>query len=126
MKIAAFHINPTTQTITEVEVEQHSLDDIYRIIQAQVFDVTRLSTGDMVYVDDEGLLNGAPMTHGMFIIKGDENYTPRPLAGHALVMGSDRMGNSANAAVTLDDLQHMIEFASLDDIRKRAQRGEFD
>lgn len=123
--INGFHIDPTTQTITQVQVEAHKLDDIYKHIRAECFDTARLSTGDSIYVDDEGLLNGAGNTYGMFIVK-DEGYRhPLPLAGHGLVLGCDAMGNSVDAKITLDDLQTMIEFATIPDIRRRAQAGEF-
>lgn len=126
-KITGYHIDPTAQTITQVEVEAENLQDIYRVIKADCFDSLRLpnETRDMVFIDDEGLLNGAMQTHGAFVVAGNEQRWPVPLAGHALVLGCDPMGNSISAQTPLDELQQMIEFATPAQIRERALKGEF-
>lgn len=125
MKITGWHIDPTTQTITPVEVEQQDHRAIYPIIRADTFDIVRLPNREAVFVDDDGLLNGAANTYGMFIVKGDERRYPQPIAGHGFVLGHDADGESISATATLEQMQDWIEFATLDDVRERAQRGEF-
>lgn len=69
--------------------------------------------GDFVYVDDEGLLNGAAVRYGMFMltfaVPVGEPYRVA-LAGYGLVLGSSAIGESCDAAMNLADLQAMVEF----------------
>ena len=91
----AILIDPAAGTITEVEYGG-DFREIYTLVDADTFDVARINAkGDVVYVDDEGLINGKPQD--FFLIQG----YPNPLAGKGLLLGSDAEGESKSPSVTL-------------------------
>ena len=99
----AFLIDPEQQTISEVDYdgEHHS---IYKLIDADLFDVVRLAGSDVIFVDDEGLMKNP---QHFFKLDG----LTSPLAGKGLVLGTDRHGEStAPKLITLPDLQRLITF----------------
>lgn len=79
--------------------------EISRMIGADLFTVVHLNDkGDMVFVDDEGLLNGQRY---FFNIRG----YPQPLAGNGLVLGTDQEGNTASTTITMKWLKENITFS---------------
>lgn len=106
----AFLIDPTTQTISEVEVnEEDQLNEIYRLTHCTCFCIWSLPNDDAIYVDDEGLLNGTVLD-GAFMVTGPgQNW----LVGRGLVLGHDRKtGNSIPPLITLDDLRARTIFGA--------------
>jgi len=92
----AFLIDPKEQTVTEVETEGTNRD-IYRLIDAELFDVVRLNDeGDCIYVDDGGLSRSNQSFFQM------DSYSA-PLAGKGLVLGCDCKGETRS--VYVDSLQ---------------------
>ncbi len=104
----AILIDPSNKTITEVE-HQGDFRNIQRLIEADCFDCVRLGTGDedTIFVDDCGLLNGKAQEVGMFRVEGNN---PAYLAGKALILATDREGDSVGTDLTLEHMQTIIAF----------------
>jgi hypothetical protein len=110
----AFLIDPKAQSITEVDYSG-DYNDIYRLIEADVFDVVRLyPSGDGAFIDDEGLLKESEF------FWAHRNY-PQLIAGRGLVLGVDADGESASPSVTLQQLHDDIAFADIETIGVIAQ-----
>jgi hypothetical protein len=104
----AYLINPELISIEEVEIEENSdgepqLDHIRGLIGCSWIDVARLtnSTGDVIYVDDEGMLKD-----GNELFGHEEYYSP--LAGIGIVLGTDNQGNTIAPTVTLEQLKNKV------------------
>ena len=101
----AYLIDPMKCSITEVEYDDSNYRNICALIDADLFDVVRLSDSrDVIYVDDEGLFN----PQGFFRVDG----YPNPLAGKGLVLGTDSEGESIQPGMSLEDLENVIHFIS--------------
>src|SRR5258708_24245023 len=102
MDLKGYLIDPETKTISEVQVKG-DYTAIYGLIDARTFDVVRIgNSGDVIYIDDEGLLQDPPKAvFGLF------GY-PQPLAGKGLVLGTDNEGESINPRSSLKRIQGMI------------------
>jgi len=101
----SFLIDPFNQKI-EVAIYSGDYKDISKLIEADsgLFDVVRLyANQDVAFVDDEGLY----VEDQKFWIH--KNY-PTPLAGKALVLGTDDEGDSISPATTIEQLKDDIKF----------------
>jgi len=101
----SFLIDPFNQKI-EVAIYSGDYKDISKIIEADrgLFDVVRLyANQDAAFVDDEGLY----VEDQKFWIH--KNY-PTPLAGKALVLGTDDEGDSISPATSIEQLKDDIKF----------------
>jgi hypothetical protein len=65
------------------------------------FTLVEIGNGDVIYVDDEGLLK--PLDW-FFAIKGGH----QPFAGYGLVLGSNDEGESVSARIALQDLKRRV------------------
>lgn len=107
----AILINPFDQTVTEVDYSG-DFRDIYKLIDAQAFDVARISRMDGIFVDDEGLLN-AP-THFF-----EHSEYPSPLAGKGLIVGCDDEGESQSCKTTIEEVKANVRFLNIFQVRAR-------
>ena len=101
----AYFINPFSQNVTTVDYDGN-YESISRLIDASrgYFDVVRLyGNQDAAFVDDEGLY----VENQRFWIH--RNY-PQPLAGKALLLGTDPEGNSVEPKTSYEDLVGDIRF----------------
>lgn len=98
----AFLIDPFEETITEVE-HNGNFREIYKFIDAQVFDIARIPYGDSIFVDDEGLYK----SNQRFFLHTDYG---QPLCGKALVLGTDDEGESTSPKITLEQLKERVQF----------------
>lgn len=99
----AFLINPTTQTITEVE--QNGLHDLYNLISCQTVTAVPVESGssDTVYVDDNAL--SVTPQPPVFQINGYK------LAGNGVVVGiTDEDGEDTEPNISLEGLQRKVTF----------------
>lgn len=98
----AILIDPINRIITEVQYSG-VYTNIYDHIEAQYFDIVRISVDEDLYVDDEGLLK----PNKYFYVS---TYSPnQPLAGKGLVLG--RKGEDAVATkLTVEQVQRMVSF----------------
>lgn len=101
----AYFINPFSQNVTTVDYDGN-YESISRLIDASrgYFDVVRLyDNQDAAFVDDEGLY----VENQRFWIH--RNY-PQPLAGKALVLGCNDMGDSIEPKTSFEELVGDIRF----------------
>lgn len=100
----AYLIDPDALTITPVEYSG-DYTQIYRLIEADLFDVVTTPEGMSIYVDDEGLFNST----GFFAW----HDLPVPLAGKALVLGPvDEDGYTTACPLSIDELWDKVFFGS--------------
>ena len=100
-------IDPWLKTITEVQCGE-GIEDMYRLMsnplgpKVDVFCIGRgWPNGDVLYVDDEGLLK-----RGMRLFLMDGQH----LAGNGLILGSDNEGNSVDAKLLLKEVQCLVKW----------------
>jgi hypothetical protein len=99
-----YKIDAFNETITEVEYNGDYTQIYPHLNGARAFDVARLyANHDVAYVDDEGLYreNQSFWVH--------RNYT-QPLAGDALILGTDEEGESISPKTTIEQLRNDIVF----------------
>lgn len=93
--------------ITEIDIE--SWKDITPTIggNCNVFDCVRVDDDHTLYVDDEGLFNGAAQEPGCFALR---DY-PQPLAGRGVIQGIDNdTGESTPCELSIEEAQKKIGF----------------
>lgn len=93
------------EMITETQIE--TWRDIVPAIggECRFFDVLNIDQDNTLYVDDEGLVNGATESVGLFALR---DY-PQPLAGRGIIQGIDRTtGDSVSTTMTIDEAQKHI------------------
>lgn len=103
----AYLIDPVARTVSDVDFDGGP-SGIHRLLDVDCFDCARFDTargltGDVVYVDDEGLLRP---DRAWFWISG--YYAP--LAGRGLVVGTTSGGNSRPPRHSLDEIRAAVEF----------------
>lgn len=111
--IKAVFVNADNRTVEDVEIER-GLQPMYDLIGCRLVDLVRLSDGDDLFVDDEGLFSIEP-TSPMFRI-GDAT-----LAGNGLIIGgNDDTGESCNVHRNADHYRSTITFthAAADAMRR--------
>jgi hypothetical protein len=104
----AFLINPMDKTVSEVDYSG-DYKDIYKLIDAELFDVVYIDGNNCVYVDDEGLF------------KNDQAFFQvgyAMLAGYGLVLGTDDEGNSISPEIALEDLRKQVTFLTREEVMK--------
>tara|TARA_R100000656_G_scaffold65276_1_gene49815 strand:+ start:112 stop:498 length:387 start_codon:yes stop_codon:yes gene_type:complete len=94
-------IDPFSKSLTLKEYT--GMDDVKKELKIDLFDVVRCPNGELVVVDDEGLL------------KSDQRYFklhgyPQPLAGRAMFIGEDEEGEFVSTIMTIDDLTELISW----------------
>lgn len=106
-------IDPWLKTITEVDCGE-GINDMYRLMsnplgpKVNVFCIgMNWPNGDVLYVDDEGLLKRGMRLFDIGRIDG------QPLAGNGLILGSDAEGNSVDAKLGLVELQTIVKWTDL-------------
>ena len=101
----AFLIDPFACAVTAVEYDG-DYRSIYRLIDAELFDAVSVDgRGTTLFVDDEGL---ARDWQRFFIHAG----YPQPLAGKALVLGTNRAGGSVAPGVTLEQVAAAVQWVA--------------
>lgn len=106
----AIRINSVDRKIEEIEIGDYR--DITKQIGGRCTIFTTggyLPNGDVVYVDDEGLINGTRD----FFYRSD--IYPTPLAGNAVVLGSTPYGDSRDARSTAADFAN-VKFLDIADV----------
>lgn len=103
--IKAISIDPTKQTIEEVDIKANSLQALYQYIGCQTIDfVCRTAKGDALIVDDEALLHEPQPPAFKF------GYYPYRIHGIALVVGSDGDGRTTGPKLTLQQVRNLVKF----------------
>ena len=118
----AFLIDTPNKQIVEVDYDGN-YKSINKLIHADLFTVVYLDPSvmpDVVFVDDEGLINNNP--HGWFKV---DTY-PQPLRGYGLVLGTDADGESVSPNVTLDALRARVTFYNDDELGDPESYAHFE
>ncbi len=102
----AYLIDPFQQNVTEVEFNG-DYREIYKLIACDCFTTVRINAqGDVIFLDDEGLL------HGPTDFFKHDSY-PDPLAGKGLVLGTDAEGDSVAPNISFEELKAQVQFGDL-------------
>lgn len=100
----AYFIDTPNKQITEVDWDGDYMS-INRWISAGIYTVVRLNEAyDVMFVDDEGLINGNPF--GWIVYEG---YS-QPLRGYGFVLGTDEVGESIAPRMSIDELRTKVTF----------------
>jgi len=102
----AIRIDVTNCIVEQVELEHGNLAEIYRMLSCHTIDcvVPSILLGrDCIYVDDEALLKSPEF---FFAIAG---YA-QPLAGSALILGTDEEGASCSCETPIGIVAQNVEF----------------
>jgi hypothetical protein len=100
----AILIDVYNENVRQVEVDDNDqLNSMYKHINCETVDRVQINDHDDIWVDDEGLLN---------LTKDSKffTYEGRLLAGNGLVMGCDRMGESIEPCITVEEVLSHVEF----------------
>jgi hypothetical protein len=125
--VKAILIDAVNQEVKEVDVDTtgkgenlcHNIDQMYELIGCSCFTTGgKLPNGDVLYVDDEGLLTGP---EHFFMWQG----YPAPLAGNGLLCGSGSMGQSAPVKSDLEEIRDGVTFLNLFEAALIAKVGGF-
>ena len=122
----AILIDPRDRTVTEVERPGKSYKEINALIGADLFDVVRLGNGHVIYVDDEGLINGRINRDGCYMLKSTAQRHSCLLVGPGLVCGTTVDGDKA-PGLTVEQVRSMIDWVqAIQDGRVYGVDGEYD
>lgn len=102
----AILIDPFDLKVAEVDYSG-DFHEIYKLIHCGTFDCVRIDDlGNTLFVDDEGLIKGSPQAFFVY-----EGY-PQPLAGYALLLGSNESGDTIEAGVSLEEASAAVTFVT--------------
>lgn len=104
----AYLIDPFEKSINEVDYSG-DYKDIYKLIDAELFDVVYMDDNIGVFVDDEGLFKD---NQAFFQV----GYAM--LAGRGLVLGTDKDGESISPAISLKNLAKKIKFLTREEVMR--------
>ena len=93
-----------------VTLKKGSIEDIYKHLKCNLFDVVQLDNDNSIYVDDEGLLKRKQKY--FTIKKGKSLYVDDyHLAGRGLVLGYNRnTGDSKSTTLNEKEIRDLIQF----------------
>jgi len=101
----AYLVDPTTKLISQVFIKDYM--DIQRHIGCDMFTMAcRLDNDDVLYVDDNGLIDNKTQDYFAML-----DVYQAPLAGRGLLVGSDAQGGDADARTNILDLAMMVKWA---------------
>ena len=111
MKINAIKIDVFKRKIYRVSLSD-SLNSVKSQLQCEFFTAIypNLSGDNLIYLDDEGLINGVPK--GAFSIIGYYGV----FAGNGLVVGYNSEGNTLDCTSTLLEIQSRIQFEPIESL----------
>lgn len=100
----AILIDPFAKAVTETDFNG-DYRHIYELIKCQTFDVARVTPGNVIFVDDEGLY--VP-DQAFFEWQGYHE----PLAGRGLILGVDR-SNEVSTIIPLEVARSMVTWRNI-------------
>jgi len=98
----AILIDPVTQTIAPYTVD-HRLKTLQAAVGGLIAIATTLDTGDVLYVNDEGLLTDQPR---FFTLAGAH----QPFPGRAILVGQESLGIVTDVVSTIDRIRELVSF----------------
>ena len=94
---------------------------IQSVIGCDCFGVaTQLADNDVIYVDDEGLLNVNAFTP-FFTFEGAH----QPFAGNGLICGGDDEGETRDVKITVEEVKRKVKFHTLAQVRAQCSQEDF-
>ena len=96
-----FIIDPTEMKITACEIEEPTLQCLYKAIGCRCVTIAYLNDNHVAWVDDEGLLK----PNSVFRIA---TYPYQPLAGKAVILGASPSGNHKDCTLTLEQIKSQV------------------
>ena len=115
----ALFINAPYRTVLEVEID--SLDDMQKLIGGYIEAAYQWENGDVLYVDEEGLLKVQDYFFAL-----PEERPDQPFAGNGVLVGREEEGpqfaggyTTHPPAITADELKAKIVWLSADEVRAR-------
>jgi hypothetical protein len=111
----AYWINATEQTITAVDYA--AVTDIQRMVGGYIEAPKRWPTGDVLFVDEAGMLKANPP--GWFMIEG----ISQPIAGNGVVVGRE-IGDTSRTRdpkLTLEQLRAEVRFFTAQQVQAWAR-----
>lgn len=85
------------------------IEDIYKYLGCQFFDVVRITPDTDIFIDDAGLLNQRPMNMVASLIAMNKTGQAYRLVGDALIFGHDGQGESADCPKWVYDALSALE-----------------
>lgn len=114
----AILIDSFTQEVKQVEYNG-DFNQINQLIGSECFCIgSYFENGDVVFVDDEGLLKDP--TH--FFVT---STYPNPLAGRGLVVGTGKQGESKGCESTVEEIKKSIRFEDINTVAFKAKLGAY-
>ena len=109
----AIKIDVVKKEVYDVEIDS-SIKSIYGHLGVECFCQVgkRFPNGDMLLVDDNGLIIDSPI--GAFEI----GQYPQVLSGHGLFIGTDGIGETANAQSDLEFIKTIVRFSETSKIAR--------
>lgn len=95
-------IDPVTRTITS-HIVSASVESLREAVDGSIAFATELKTGDVLYVDDCGLLKRNP---SLFMIAGGRH----PYAGRGVLVGPEVGGIATDVHMTVQEVRQLVEF----------------
>ncbi len=106
-------IDPHTRTITEAD-HDGSLEAIDALLHCDMITTVTIDRkGGTLFLDDEGLLKDL-RAQAFFKL---DTYAD-PLAGYAMVVGTDYEGETVATPYTVEDIAKRVTWTTLDEIRR--------
>ena len=102
----ALFVNVKDCRIEETEIKDWR--EISPKIGCDLFTCLEIENDETLYLDDEGLINGKWGANESFYLKG----YPQILMGNALLLGTDKEGESTSTKMTIEELKKRIVFNS--------------
>lgn len=103
-------IDPFTKSVTEIETGG-SIDEIYSLIDCELFTIVNLGDHDCLFLDDEGLL--VPKEYQEYWSIAGSN---QPYAGRGLILGADADGYTIGAYAPIDKVRSLVSFVDKETI----------
>ena len=110
----AILIDAVEKTVSEVNYE-NTLDQAYRLLRCDLVDVVHVSEGDVMFVDDEGLLTAESDDSPFILFRNGWTF-----AGSGLIVGdADDDGETTPCTVDADSVRACAVFASRKELREQ-------
>jgi hypothetical protein len=110
----AILVDAVEKTVREVEYDGE-LETTYRLLRCGLVDVVRVGDGNVMFVDDEGLLTAESDDSPFFVLLNGWTF-----AGSGLIVGdSDDEGDTTPCTVDADDVRAGVVFATRKELREQ-------
>jgi len=110
----AILVDAVEKTVREVEYDG-DLETAYRLLRCGLVDVVRVGEGNVMFVDDEGLLTSESDDSPFILFRNGWTF-----AGSGLIVGdADDDGNTTPCTVDADDVLAGVVFATRKELREQ-------